>query len=203
MPYQNHIHIDMVAGVNPGGPGFVGGAVSQGANKTGDPISDINVMIFDAQNNPLAYVYSDNTGSFEIGNLPLGELIIYPEAPGKITSPLTVTLTQEKNSEDQVLVTVNSATITVDLASGVDHELTSSALRVFPNPVQGVLNIEPLKGFTSSATATLTDASGKVVTEFELVPNNLFQLNTSSYPNGIYILTIRSENGMETLKIVK
>lgn len=75
-----NININLVQGVNPGGPGFVGGLISQGANRMmgpGDSESRITVILFNAINQPVAYATTDNTGYFSISNLPLGTYKFY------------------------------------------------------------------------------------------------------------------------------
>ena len=57
--------ITLIVGNNPGGPGFIVGDVTQGANKVadeGDPIEGIPVMIFDMAGNAIAYTYTDANG---------------------------------------------------------------------------------------------------------------------------------------------
>ena len=118
-PYLNNIDIDLVAGTNTGGPGFIAGLVSQGANKTGDPISDINIMVYDQNGDAVAYTYSDNQGTFQISNLPFGTYTIYPEVQGRVTTPITSTLTAMHPGEDEVKVTVNSTTVEVGITTSV------------------------------------------------------------------------------------
>ncbi|MGZ5281338.1 MAG: PKD domain-containing protein, partial [Bacteroidia bacterium] len=51
---KKHADIILKLGLNPGGPGFIGGKISAGANKKeGDPLKDIQVMLFNADKEPV------------------------------------------------------------------------------------------------------------------------------------------------------
>src|SRR5690606_8095380 len=90
---QSQIDIWLIAGQNPGGPGFVGGYISQGANKTGsfgDPIAEVPVLLLDMFDNPVQYIYSDENGRWSFDDVAYGTYQVYAEYPGKETVPFIV-----------------------------------------------------------------------------------------------------------------
>ncbi len=203
MPYLNNIDIALVAGTNSGGPGFIGGSVSQGANKTGDPISDINIMVYDQNNNPVAYTYSNNQGTFQISNLPFGTYTVYPEVQGRVTSPLVVTLTASTPGTSEIGVTVNSTTVDVGITTGISPSVAFTGLKLYPNPVLNELTIDLGEQISGEATFTLIDVTGKVIQTVSQSGTNVLKMNTSNLNEGIYILNIQNNGNISNYKFVK
>ncbi|HHG84793.1 MAG TPA: PKD domain-containing protein, partial [Bacteroidetes bacterium] len=73
-------------GANPGGPGFIGGLISQGANKRqapGDPMPNIRVILYsNTLNQFVDETYSDINGYFSFSNIPLGDYEVSVDVAG-------------------------------------------------------------------------------------------------------------------------
>lgn len=197
--------IELPAGVNPGGPGFIGGLVSQGANKrSGKELENVLVMLFDQNNNPLMYTYSDNEGKFEFSNLALGTYVVYTEVSGIPTNSLAVDLTAAKPEENRVRVEINSSYVEtfIGFATNVNQLSSNTAIKLYPNPVNNELNIV----FTpteSNTKAHIIDVSGKTLISTTLNNNGVNTLNTESLSPGMYLLRIESSAKSENFKFVK
>tara|TARA_R110002050_G_scaffold109799_2_gene221492 strand:- start:10958 stop:12658 length:1701 start_codon:yes stop_codon:yes gene_type:complete len=197
-----NVDVNLVPGSNNGGSGFIGGLVSQGANKVGDPISDINVMITDTDGLPVAYAYSDNTGTFNVSNLALGTYIIYPEVAGKTTSSLTVTLTDTQKGTDKIRVAVNTNTVETSIATGIIAP-QFVAVQVYPNPVINQLTIDLGNELSGRAVIEVTDLTGKLITTSTVTATGIIQLNTSNYLAGVYLLSIQNKGEKAVYKFIK
>jgi len=81
---------------------------------------------------------------------------------------------------------------------GIATEITDSQTAVFPNPVTDQLSISG-KGIRHIALYTIT---GVKVFEQDLHGNDL-RLSMKSFPNGLYLLNILSEEGITTRKVLK
>lgn len=197
--------IELPAGVNPGGPGFIGGLVSQGANKrSGKELENVLVMLFDQNNNPLMYTYSDNDGKFEFSNLALGTYVVYTEVSGIPTNSLTIELTASKTEENRVRVEINSTYVEtfIDTTTSVGRIKSNTSIQLYPNPVSTELNIV----FTpteSNTKAHIVDVSGKTLVSTPLNNNGVNTLNTESLSPGMYLLRIESSTQSEIFKFVK
>lgn len=202
-PYLNNIDIELVAGTNSGGPAFIGGFVNQGANKTGDPISDINIIVYDQNNTPVAYTYSNNQGTFQISNLPFGTYTVYPEVEGRTTTPLNVTLSAGNPGVDEIGVIVNSSTVEVGLTTGIATTAEFTGLNLYPNPVLNELTIDLGELITGEATFSIIDVTGKVIQSISQSGTNVLKMNTSSLNEGIYILNIQHNGQISNYKFVK
>ena len=84
------IQINMVEGNNPGGPGFIGGLVSEGANFTGgadhrgdgDPLENITMLLLDENDNPISHTVTNENGEYEFDNLAWGTYKVFIEIAG-------------------------------------------------------------------------------------------------------------------------
>jgi PKD repeat protein len=202
-PYLNNININLVAGSNPGGAGFIGGLVSQGANKTGDPISDIQIMILDANGDAVAYGYSDNTGSFNIPDLPYGTYSVYPEVYGRVTTPISVVLSANHIGTNKIRVEVNTSTVETSIATGINNLPQFNEVRLFPNPVKEALNIDLGNELNGSVYIRVMDLTGKVISRTTVSASGIVAINTSELNEGVYILSVENNNDTAIYKFVK
>ena len=199
--------IHMIGGANVGGPGFIGGLVSQGANKTGaagDPIENALVILLDGNQNPIKYTYSDAAGKFEFDQIPLGSYTVYTEVAGIPTNPVAVTIDQASDSEDRVVIKINSNGVDgfIDTTSSI-ADLTAASVSAFPNPMLDELNIN-----TGIAQGNLEisvyDVTGKVVEKQVIEANGQsIRMDVSSMPKGMYILNIKGLEFEKSIKLIK
>lgn len=92
VPYT--VNFSTLLGTNPGGPGFIGGLIAQGANKRqgpGDPVPGLRIFLLDsATNAPLDYTDTDANGYFTFANIPTGSYKLVPDRAGISTSNVPV-----------------------------------------------------------------------------------------------------------------
>ena len=83
--------------------------------------------------------------------------------------------------------------------TGVESFDVSSA-KVYPNPTDGVFTIE----FAVEATCivSITDMAGKTLLK-QTVNDKFTQIDISSFPAGVYLITINDDNGQSVTRIVK
>lgn len=98
---------------------------------------------------------------------------------------------------------VSLALDTFNLTSVLSTEdFVASNFNVYPNPVNNILNVDATSGSLISK-IVITDIRGSVVNEF--IQNNVSssQLSISDLNSGIYFVSIHSDNGVGTTKIIK
>lgn len=201
--YLNNIDINLVVGVNTGGPGFIGGLVSQGANKTGDPVSDINIMILDANGDAVGYTYSDHTGAFQVSDLAYGTYTVYPEVQGRTTTPIDVVISATDMGTSDVRVVVNKTTVETSILTGVGPVLNATSISIYPSPVKEVLNIDLGADVSGTVEFTIHDITGKVLQTSSVNGQSKTQLNTTQLSEGLYILSIQNNGNVSNFKFVK
>ena len=156
-------------------------------------------------------------------NYGTGEMI-YKDAGGFITrnsvngaSPLTpvetVYLLGSTGGTDAVPNTASStgtfdnisviASQTDTLFLGVEsNDVVSNQISVFPNPVTDLINVFNARNYDITK-ITITDFNGRIVKENKF--NNLsnVQVNIADLPAGMYMIDIKSSEGIATRKIIK
>jgi hypothetical protein len=205
---QNAQQIDiwLIAGNNQGGPGFVGGYVSQGANKMspGDMLKDVQVMLLDMFDNPVQYIFSDEEGRWTFDNVAYGTYQVYAEVPGKETIPYIVTIGDEQPSVDDIMLYVETEQV-ISSISDVQNIFTTG-ISVFPNPFSSKINVETDLKQDANISFSITDVAGKVVvqeTTTIFAGTNIHTINLLNYMAGIYLLKIEHEGFSKVVKLVK
>lgn len=203
-PLPATFDIYMQTGTNPGGPGFIGGLISLGANKTGDPAQKIEVMLWDMNDNPITYTYTDMTGNFGISNLAYGTYKVYPEAIGLITEPYIVTIDGTNPSFNGIDMTMGDSLIAPTVV-GVEMPSLPSAV-LYPNPTSDKLTFQAELSHAGMIHIEMYNAMGQKVYAFEEVANMGKYTHKMSVENraaGVYTLKVSAENnGTQTLKVI-
>ena len=90
---------------------------------------------------------------------------------------------------------------------GLEEQSQLFGAEVFPNPATDNVSVRYIMGVSSEVTIKVTDITGKVVAEFEegtqAEGTHELNMNTSSFAEGVYYVTIASGNSILTKKVVK
>lgn len=198
--------IQMLAGNNYSGPGFIGGNVSQGANRpTGDGndaagVAGLDVFLFD-QNNPetLFYTTTDGQGNFSFEDLPFGTYEIYPEALNFSTTPILITINEDNPSSDGNDFEQTSDAILPDGSTGIDAT-SIAGLKIYPNPVIDQLQIDA-DAAVKINDIRIWDAQGRPVFHSTQSPATI---DLTHLADGFYYLRITNTSGaVQIQKIIK
>lgn len=203
----NTTNITMIGGTNPGGPGFIGGSVLVGANKTtaiGDPLSNKVLLLTNAAGQAVAYTYSDASGQFQFNNLPLGNYLLFGDAWGKTNPPLSIALTSSKNSITDVVFEENNKTFKGHIGNvSVAGSPKLGLLSAYPNPVTDYVQIRGLDQITGSKTIILSDVRGAVLDRQTVETGSVAKIQTSQLASGIYLIQVQCSEGTASFKLVK
>lgn len=82
------------------------------------------------------------------------------------------------------------------------NDVLASKLAVFPNPVNNVINISNAENILLN-TVQIADLNGRIVKSTQLDGVSKAEINVSDIASGIYMMTISSDKGTTTKKIVK
>lgn len=201
-------NITLISGNNPGGPGFIGGLVSQGANKTagvGDPLSKRLLLLTDNNNNAVAYTYSDATGHFAFNNLPYGTYKVFGDALGLQNPVLTVTLNATKASYNNIVFTENSTSFTGSYkwAAGIAEVNSLQLVNAYPNPAKDVIHVSGLDNIRGEKTITLSTVTGAVIARNTYANGTAVSIPVSTLPSGLYLLHVATEEGTVSIRVTK
>lgn len=189
--------VTLIAANNPGGPGFIGGDVTEGANKTdpGDPLSGMQVMIFDLSGNAVTYGYTNANGEFGFSDLAWGTYQVYVEVLGVQTIPAVVTIGPDNPSEEGVHIFASETLISTGIA---EFDFEGAISDVYPNPVVNEASISFNLDAEVTISISVVDLTGRMVsTETMNVAGGENRINVSAVnlKNGYYFLNIQDADG--------
>jgi hypothetical protein len=115
----------------------------------------------------------------------------------EVISPNLVSPTRVSTMLRSVMATYNSSrsNVVAGMANGLAEPTTT--VRLYPNPVKDVLNIE-MEGGTTFEISNLT---GQVVFKSDLRESTV--VNASSFQSGLYVVKIKVGSGFEFRKVMK
>lgn len=195
-------NINMIQGVNPGGPGFIGGLISLGANKgNGDPLPGIQVMLLDVNNGdkPLAFTYTNTQGLFNFSNIPLGTYKVYTEIAGKTTYPNLVTIDAAHPNTNEIKIIVGSQIISGIYPNPEPENFGS----LYPNPAADhcLIPIHLTSGI--DVRLIITDLAGRTLMQESHQLNagcSTLEIPVKVLPEGIYLITLQGDTGWKTTR---
>ena len=199
--------ISLIAGNNPGGPGFIGGLVSQGANKQeGDPLANMSVLLMDANGNPVAHTTTDAQGQFAFPNLPYGTYMVYVEVAGVYRTPWIVTIGPDNPSATQVNFEMNDTGVHPANTTSIGDQLDAQALQLYPNPAGAYIQVALTLEQAGEVTWYLRNPLGQLLqrqqTRFGAGAQEL-RLDLSTLPAGTYLLQVQTPEGRASRRFVK
>ena len=108
------------------------------------------------------------------------------------------------NLTDSFDVGISAGNIALDVRDlvGINEQSNVNAFDIHPNPSSSIVYIEVDKELDSYA-LTITDITGRVVYSEVVLQTITKSVNIENWSNGVYMLTIATEDGKSTHKIVK
>lgn len=196
-------NIYLIPGNNPGGPGFISGSVLQGANKApGDGLAGLDVLLLDQQNQPVTWTKTDAAGAYQFSNIPLTGLRVFPQFPGKKTTPKDVTLSASAPTASvDFEVSLSITPVEAGLAP------TYGRSRVQPNPARESATLVLDAARPMQLRYTLCSVQGQALRSAEMGVHtgaNSLTINLEALPAGLYFVHLYEGNQrVATHKLVK
>jgi hypothetical protein len=204
-PPSRSLFIYLKPGTNPGGPGFVGGNVMLGANKTsavGDPLSRRILILTTAAGKAIGCTYSDAAGKFKFNNVPVGNYKIFGDAGGKWNPELSFSITGAKPTVNNIIFEENDSKFEGHLSTtSVASQNALPGVTIFPNPATDYVRVEGLSAIKGIKTIVLGSITGQEISRQILEGNG--RVDIASLPRGMYTLSIQTEAGNATYSILK
>lgn len=200
-PY-NYIILNMLTGTNLGGPGFIGGYISQGANKKFNPLEGIQVTVFDKDDVAIDFRTSDANGHYEFASLPYGTYRVTVEILGKPSDSYMITLNASYERAEEQDFEVNSTYIST-LHTAI--HLPQLAGRIYPNPANDAFFIEWTKDADEYLIIEFYTLDGKKKKTAILERNGelISEIQIADLPAGLYILKVSGAETHSSLRLQK
>ena len=199
------------SGANPGGPGFIGGLITQGANKrqgVGDPMPDRQVFLYSVTLGQfIGTTVTDSSGYFSFPNLPLGDFEISVDAPGvdEVNVPM-VTLNTQIPVQDSLDLRLHSTYLELVIPTNlIDLPVKQDHFVVYPNPAENEQVMQLTLAEESEVEISIFDIAGKEVRKVlkDRLPEGTQTYLLKSLPSGAYFIKVRINDSYQVHKIVR
>lgn len=194
LPVTKDIHL--IRSTDFTGGGVIGGFVTDpnhlvaGGNveSRGAGIGNIDIILKDAQGQPLNYEWSHEDGGFRFTDLPWGTYRISYDIPGLTSPDIWVTLTPENPEKLQVTLIVNQGATAV-------NDPVLEEIKLYPNPAKEEINM-PLPGVNTNYDIHMIDMQGKVVYAGSVRnTNGVITVGVGSLAPGLYHINLKGDQG--------
>ena len=86
---------------------------------------------------------------------------------------------------------------------GINTFESRNDIYLYPNPTKGIININVPSDFSLPANVTITNSLGQIVDQKEAATAADLTLNTSSFSNGVYFITVAKDDQTKTIQFIK
>ena len=199
----------MISGTNPGGPGFIGGSVLLGANKgtaVGDPLEGRTMILTDMSDKAVAYTKTDATGAFSFPSVANGTYKLFGDQWGKDNKVLYVTVDAANQNIKNIVFEENDTKFSgryVWATNVTNVNSNLSEVSVYPNPVQGQINVSGLSNIKGAKSVTLTSVTGAVIFTQRYNEGQAVVISANDMASGLYMLEVATIEGNKTFKLMK
>ena len=195
-----NVDFSLLVGSNAGGAGFVGGAISQGANRgEGDPVAGVFVIVYNENGSVAAFDKTDANGEYAISNLSFGTYTVHVDVLNKTSYPHLLTLSTETPSSSDRNFEVIGNVIKPIAPLGVS-ELEKGAFTVYPNPTNGQLFINA--GEQMMNQVSVINLIGERVLVQKINKTGMVELNLNELAKGAYMLEMTGESFTQHQSII-
>jgi hypothetical protein len=162
-------------------------------NASSIPANNICVggnLALNASGTAVSYQWTSST----VFNQGQNILVVVPATPSNLTYSVTGT---DLNGCTSVATVNMTSFICTSIKSNV---AALAGLSVYPNPTNGMFIVELVNGLNK--TIEVSDVTGRTIVSANSSDDKI-DMNLQTLANGIYYVTIRSNNAVEVMKIVK
>ena len=170
------------------------GTAAQFSYPTGvAPDTSGNIYVADANNNVIRKITSGGVVTTYAGSGAAGRVngsgtaASFNTPWGIAVDASGILYIGESDNSDVRKITPNSSTLGIN-----ENNTTGFNVTLYPNPASTVLNIKVEKP-EANTLLTIIDVSGKTIYT-QNVTNALTTINTSTFPKGVYFLTVKSQD---------
>ena len=193
----------MRTGTVTSGPGFIGGNVTTGANKsanktTSNPCVGLLVYLINSSTNQLVgSSVTDASGNYSFSNLPVGTYKVSPEEMNFTTTSWTnIAITTAQPSAASINFAEHTVSLTITpITTGVATVANNNHINVYPNP-SNTGNINIAIGAVTTAHVTVTNIAGQIVHNAAMTAdaNGVITLDVAALQAGTYFVTVDANN---------
>ncbi len=191
----------VTAGPMAPGPGSVSGQINN-VNVERAPVDLFNMMLMDENGIAIGFSSVNNQGYFDFGEMGFGTYFLRAELSGVVSDNVRIEITPELPHVDVVLNYSGTSVLGLEETPALENVLS-----VYPNPFSDRFTLSFNYPGSGMIEISIWSMTGQRV-YLEVLSGNAGQktvsISLSGYPEGLYTLRMRSENGIiSAMKILK
>ena len=195
-------------GQNPGGPGFIGGLIVNGANKQTDPVEGLELLLMGPGGYPYGRAFTDANGYFNFQDVPHGNYQIWVNKPHIDNSQAPeLTLTSLMEVQDSLLFILHGDRLELEVVTAQDNQPEKEIFKVLPNPFQNEFQLRFSQFSSNTISYELFDIrGGLVLSESDLqmeTGEQKVRIEIGEVPSGIYFLKVKMGERHMVKKLMK
>jgi len=166
---------------------------------------EITVLLYNSQNQVIAFSSLDDNNKYYFENLPLGNYKIYPENAGRTSTPALINLNSNISQLSNLDFKVSN-TIIEYIENASKNININSLAKIYPNPFYDILNININDSNIKNFKVEIFDLFGKKVftNNFNFSENQIINLNLAYLTKGMYFIKIyEDKKNILNEKIIK
>ena len=203
------VNIYLIPGNNPGGPGFIGGYISEGAGKTTGEGGIVNVPVYllNMDESPLTYRYSDENGNYTFDDIPYGTYWVHIEIPGKTAERYEVTIEPDSPIAEDINFKVFDTEILINETTGLhdNDKLNLQGISLYPSPAKDIAYLQINMATNAQINVSISDVNGKNLMTWEQNLNqgqHQLPVVLKDWPEGLYLVKVQA-SGSEAYEVLK
>jgi hypothetical protein len=126
------------------------------------PAGDIEILLLNGEGTPQTCGLSDMEGNFYFSNITYGTYQLFPDVAGISTTPMYVTISEDKPLDSEVSLVIYPQQITFSIPENISTFIDKAFL-IYPNPVSDQVRISMQVLKASNMTVMITDLLGRVI----------------------------------------
>ncbi len=176
------------------------------ATKIGDSTVLLSINAADAHSGidyTSLYMSKDGAAYTFLGYTSKSQVTVNKLAPGHTYSFYALTHDNVGNAETKTPV----AEATINLVTGIKNSITKNGMQIYPNPTNGIVNINVLKGSLPDATYKVYSLEGNIVLNGTKQNASAISIDMSNLNSGVYFIelkdAVQGDLGMSKIVLIK
>jgi len=187
-----------IAGINPGGNGFISGTVGHGAgknNELGQLIENLNIILVNQNNSVVAVTQTDINGEFQFSSLAcnLYKIWIDDLRVDNDTAPI-IELSSQECVQENLQFTLNDLGFNqIKKVTGIKNSEKYLDIILYPNPANDYISINFNDNSIKNVTLEVVDVLGRII-YVENIDAKEIKINTLMWSSGVYHFLFKDLN---------
>lgn len=195
------ISFSSLVGGNPGGSGFIGGKLVEGANKgPGDPVGGVTLILVDVSTGQgIDWLVTGSDGSFAFDQLPYGSYELWADKPliGNGVAPL-LRVDADTMRREGLEVALHSTYLEVlPPTVGIDDPAFEGKFSFYPNPMKQTGTFL-LQDYGKRCQLKIVTLAGKLIHQIEIQSDIPYQFYKNELPAGLYFYSLSDKGNIMT-----